>query len=158
MRSTSGAHHVSFTKLGGRLTMNKYIIFAISLFLTACGSMNVSRDAMVNANYGVKPSNSEAAASARGYFEKILIDPDSLRLRCNENTRKGWARDSMYDAPIYGHLLRCDVNAKNRFGGYTGNKDYVLVLNGSRVLFALEVSRDANTARTLNHLFMGYAE
>ena len=138
--------------------MKKYLIFATTLFLSACGSMNVSRDAMMNANYGVRPSNSEAAASARGYFEQILIDPDSLKLRCNENTRKGWARDSMYDAPIYGYLLRCDVNAKNSFGGYTGNKDYVLVLNGTRVMFALEVSRSENVARTLNHLFMGYAE
>lgn len=138
--------------------MKNYIIFAISLVLSACGSMNVSRDAMANANYGVKPSNSEAAASARGYFARILIDPDSLKLRCNENTRKGWARDNMYDDPIYGHLLRCDVNAKNRFGGYTGNSDYLLVLNGTRVLFALEVSKSENVARTLNHLFMGYAE
>ncbi len=89
---------------------------------------------------------------------QILIDPDSLRLSCNENTRKGWARDSMYDAPIYGYLLRCDVIAKNRLGGYTGTKEYALVLNGTRVLFALEVSRSENVARTLNHLFMGYAE
>lgn len=138
--------------------MKKYLIVAISLFLSACGSMNVSRDAMLNANYGVKPSSSEATESARGYFERILIDPDSLRLSCSESTRKGWARDSMYDAPIYGHLLRCNVNAKNRLGGYTGNKDYVLVLNGTQVSFSLEVSRDNNTAHTLNHLFMGYAE
>jgi hypothetical protein len=48
--------------------MKKYLIFATTLFLSACGSMNVSRDSMMNANYGVSPSNSEAAASARGYF------------------------------------------------------------------------------------------
>lgn len=138
--------------------MKKYFIYAAVILLSACGSMNVSRDAMMNANYGIRPSNAEAVASARGYFEQILIDPDSLRLRCNESIRKGWARDSMYDTPIHGYLLRCDVNAKNRFGGYTGAKDYVLVLNGTRVLFALEVSRNLNTAQTLNHLFMGYAE
>lgn len=138
--------------------MNKYLIFALSLFLTACGSMSVSREEMSNANYGVKPSSSETSAIVKEYLDQVLIDPDSLRLLCNESTRKGWARDNMYHPPIYGHLLRCKVNSKNKFGGYTGNKDYVFVLSGTQVLFSLEVSRDLNTASTLNHLFMGYAE
>lgn len=120
--------------------------------------MYENRDNLANVNYGVKPSNSEAAASARKYFEQVLIDPDSLRLGCDENTRKGWARDRMSDRPSYGYLLRCDVNAKNRFGGYTGNKNYILVLNGAQVLVALELSRSEGVARTWNHLYMGYAE
>lgn len=138
--------------------MEKVLMMCLCASLVGCAGMEVSRENMINANYGARPSVDNAVDMTKSYFQSVLIDPDSLKLHCGQDVRKGWARDNMYDKPIYGYLIRCDVNAKNKFGGYTGNKDYVAVINGQRVVFALEVSRDHNTAVTWNHLIMGYAE
>ena len=59
-----------------------------------------------------------------------MIDPDSLKLRCS-NVRKGWGRHNMYDKPIFGWVVLCGVNAKNKFGGYTGETPYLFIMNGS---------------------------
>ena len=62
----------------------------------------------------------------------------------------------MFDQPTYGYLVRCYVNAKNSFGGYTGNKDYAVIVNGSNV-FAVEVNKNENMQRNPER-WMGYAE
>lgn len=33
--------------------------------------------------------------------------------------------------PTFGYLVLCDINAKNRMGGYTGSKIKGFILNGS---------------------------
>jgi hypothetical protein len=138
--------------------MKWFLSIALLLLLGGCGGMNIPNEKIINANYGSMPSYEEAIESTKKYLDKILIDPESLRLDCSDQIRKGWARDNMYDEPIFGYLIRCDVNSKNSFGGYTGNKDYVFVINGSKALFGLEVSRNRNTAVVWNKYFMGYTE
>ncbi len=67
----------------------------------------------------------------RGYLESVLIDPESLRLKCSKVTDRAWARENMFDQPQFGYLVVCEVNAKNKFGGYTGGKEHIFLFNGS---------------------------
>jgi len=108
------------------------IAVTASFFLSACG-VNVTRTNLQMASYGPPLSDSEAIALTRKYFSRVLIDPDSLKLNCSQDIAKGWARNNQFDEPTYGYLVWCQVNAKNQFGGYTGNQDYVVVVNGSNV-------------------------
>ena len=102
----------------------------LSLLLTACGCVPLTRDDASKAQFAAKPTDEEAVRKARSYLENVLIDPDSLKLRCS-NVRKGWGRHNMYDKPIFGWVVLCGVNAKNKFGGYTGETPYLFIMNGS---------------------------
>ena len=136
--------------------MKKMLVaIMLSFGLSAC-STPVPIGAMKNANYGPKPSSSEAIERTRSYFTQVLIDPDSLKLGCSQDIRRGWARDSQFDEPTFGYLVICRVNSKNQFGGYTGNKSYAVIVNGSNV-FAVEIYRSPNQSRNIE-LWMGYAE
>jgi hypothetical protein len=53
-----------------------------------------------------------------------------LRLSCGK-PRKGWGRENMFDQPMFGYMVSCNVNAKNSFGGYTGAKPHAYLFNGS---------------------------
>ena len=134
--------------------MWKMLIIIGCFCLAACA---VSREAMMKADYGPRPSNAEAVKKTTTYLEQILIEPDSLRLGCSLDMRRGWARDSFFDDPVFGWLIRCKVKAKYSLNGYTSNKDYVFVVNGPNV-FGLELSRDIDVQRDLTYLFMGYAD
>jgi hypothetical protein len=109
----------------------KYIIVSILvLFLTACAGTQIKSEDIRNANFESRPTQDETEAKIRVHLETVLIDPDSLRLSCNA-PRKGWGRENMFDKPIFGYLVICSVNAKNRLGGYTGGKRHSYIFNGN---------------------------
>ena len=111
----------------------KKIWFLLVLFgLTACGGAPVTRKDVSRASFGAKPTDTEAMAKIRQYLARVLIDPDSLRLSCTKVTGKAWARDNMFRPPIFGYLVICDVNAKNKLGGYTGAKEHIFLFNGAQ--------------------------
>ncbi|MBJ6724396.1 hypothetical protein [Geomesophilobacter sediminis] len=119
------------------------------LLLSACA---VSREAMMKADYGPQPSKEEAMQKVKQYLSLVLIDPDSLKLACSDDIRKGWLRDDpLGGTPNFGWLIYCNVNAKNRFGGYTGYKNYFFAINKFSV-----VSRDVTDTTNIN-LFRGFA-
>jgi hypothetical protein len=107
-------------------------------FMSGCTTSVNSTD-IENAHYPQKPSAQETDSMIRGYLAGVLKDRDSLKLECTA-TRKGWARQFRDRTPEFGWVTPCMVNAKNSFGGYTGNKPYVFlyttqgftVLDGSK--------------------------
>lgn len=103
----------------------------IALALAGCGGVPVTREDASNAQFAAKPTDEEAIRKIRGYLEDVLIDPDSLRLKCSKVTDKAWARENMFDRPQFGYLVICDVNSKNRMGGYVGGKEFGFLFNGS---------------------------
>jgi len=114
--------------------MKIIMVLLFSFALSACVGIPVTKEKANRAHFSTQPSNEEAEAKIRGYLDNILIDPDSLRLKCSKVFGKGWARDNFIsDEPIFGYLVRCDVNSKNRLGGYTGGKDYVFIINAERI-------------------------
>lgn len=110
--------------------MKQILISILVLFLTACAGTQIKPEDIRNANFESRPTQAEAETKIRAHLETVLIDPDSLRLSCNA-PRKGWGRDNMFDKPIFGYLVVCSVNAKNRLGGYTGAKRHSYMFNGN---------------------------
>lgn len=85
---------------------------------------------MRKADYGEQPDRDEALTSIAEYTRRTLIDPDSMKLRCDQTFLRGWARKYAGSPPNFGWTLTCYVNAKNRFGGYTGEQHHLFVFNG----------------------------
>lgn len=112
--------------------MKIVFLILITLGLTACGGVQVTRNDTNRAQFAAKPTDEEAIHKIRGYLENVLIDPDSLRLKCSKVTDRAWARGNVYDEPQFGYLVVCDVNAKNKMGGYTGGTEYIFLFNGSK--------------------------
>ena len=110
----------------------KIIVIALTsaLLLTAC-TVPVNNSTAQNATFPQKPSESDAMSQIRNYLARTLIDPDSLKLECSGVRGKGWARQFEFKEPIYGYPVICSVNAKNKFGGYTGATPYVFLFNNS---------------------------
>jgi hypothetical protein len=100
-----------------------FVVFALS----ACAGVPVTKERINSAHFGAKPSEEEAMQKIRSYLGNVLIDPDSLRLKCSKVTDRAWARGNMFDEPQFGYLVICDVNAKNRMGGYTGGKEHAFL-------------------------------
>ena len=134
---------VSF-KLRGHKVGNKkfFLVFLLPLFLAGCATKGVSKNEMQNAYYGQKPNEQEKIGIITEYVKNNLIDPDSLKLRCS-SPRKGWARPFNRDPVTFGYVFACGVNAKNRMGGYSGERLYVFLFNDR----GQQVFTNENTAR-----------
>lgn len=112
--------------------MKNTILFLALAVLTGCaGLAPITDEDIRGANFGAKPSKNEANTRIKSYLNNTLIDPDSVKLSCSD-VYKGWAKENyVTDSPKFGYIVVCNVNAKNRFGGYTGAKEYVYIFNGN---------------------------
>lgn len=135
--------------------MRNVLMIIVCLCLAAC-HCPISNNDVMRANFGQKPTNEEAAYKARKHFEQVLIDPDSLKLGCSQEIKKGWTREYQCGPATLGYLVLCNVNAKNRYGGYTGNKLFAVIINGTGVS-AINLNEFPN--REMNRgWFVGYTE
>lgn len=115
--------------------MKIILISSLCLGLAAC-STPISKTEINNANFGVRPTDSDAILKITNYLNAVLIDPDSLKIKCSEVLGKSWAKQNQFDKPDYGYLVACTVNSKNRMGGYAGGKlNHFLINNSSVKLF-----------------------
>ena len=106
----------------------KWLICALALGVTFVGSLNAQTPSADTARYGPFPT----------YYKEIimqwlntqLIDPDSARIEWSgdpkpSDTTKG-------SESVSGYLVNFTVNARNRFGSYTGKQKHsVLIRNGA---------------------------
>lgn len=106
------------------------VMTLVVLLLSSCGGAPVKTADVASANFGSKPSEEEAQRRIRQYLDNVLIDPESLRLKCSP-VKKGWGRHNMFAPPIFGWLVLCDVNSKNRMGGYAGARPMLFIINGA---------------------------
>lgn len=77
------------------------------------------------------PTTAEAMQRIGAYLNNTLIDPESARVSCSHLPSPGWVWPGVGFDLQYGYISLCDVNAKNRFGGYAGTKRYVFRFNGA---------------------------
>jgi hypothetical protein len=135
--STKNVNQVklTFTKLKIlEMIMKKLWITLIALNLAGC-SFAPSKEQMTNADFGERPNSARATATITNYLGRTLIDPDSLRLRCADaEAKKGWAREVGDRQYRFGWSIYCEVNAKNRLGGYTGAKTHIFLFNGNNLV------------------------
>ena len=114
--------------------MRFLLLTAILAALTGCAT-TVTREQWHNADYGGKQDNSVYVAYIQQSVKSSLIDPDSLKMSCAD-ARKGWAKN-INKPHQFGWIVCCEVNAKNKFGGYTGAKHYIYLFKGDKVLVSI---------------------
>lgn len=102
--------------------------------LAACVGPQPKLDEIKLANYGEKPSTDKMILAVKSYMETRLIDPNSALYECSE-PRKSWVLAGAgsegnvnFNQIYYGYLSTCIINAKNRFGGYAGRKEYFFMI------------------------------
>lgn len=101
----------------------KKISFVIVLIFLFAGCASVpTREQIKNADYGEYPETYEQRI--KDYFSNILRDPYTVQYRFHVPF-KGWLNKPFYSGLEFGWIVRVWVNAKNAFGGYTGEKQYM---------------------------------
>ena len=98
----------------------KLLAFAAIVALSGCVS------APPQSSYGPKPSYDHDAVEAQ--IRDALIDPESARFDFGE-PRKAYRTGVLGGTDWTGYLAIVGVNAKNRMGGYSGEKPYYVMFD-----------------------------
>jgi len=87
-------------------------------------------EAVSPSDYGAPIEQATAEAMAQKYLLPRLKDPDSAKFNCGQINR-GSERDALiYGGKVWsGYVLFCAVNAKNSYGGFTGNQPFTFVFH-----------------------------
>ncbi|EIZ2434192.1 hypothetical protein CWR40_004270 [Cronobacter sakazakii] len=107
------------------------IVMATSaLAITGCAPKPPSQVEISTANYGSLPSDYQQ--QIKNYMGSTLKDPESARYTF-QPTYKGYSQDGAMASSggkvTYGYVAPVLVNAKNSYGGYTGNHLYVFMFS-----------------------------
>lgn len=103
----------------------------LSLALIGCaGQQPPSSVQIAGANYGSLPANYQE--QIKSYFGSVLKDPYTAHYAFDKPF-KGYSQDGAW-APsggkvFFGWVAPVNVNARNSYGGYTGNKPYVFIFS-----------------------------
>ncbi|MDP1658911.1 MAG: hypothetical protein Q8L73_06115 [Methylotenera sp.] len=121
----------------------KVSIIGLFISLTACATAEPKPSDIQSASYGPKPSKEYMVSAVENYMSKRLIDPSSATYECT-NPKKSWLVGGVgsegnvnHGQVYYGYYSVCMINAKNKFGGYTGAKENHFMIyqhNGSPAL------------------------
>jgi len=113
----------------------KKVIFALALtitavFLSGCAPKPPSQTAISSANYGKLPEDYQQ--QIKNHMNSLLKDPESARYTF-EPPFKAYSQDGSLSSTgggvVYGYVAGVQVNAKNSYGGYTGNQLYVFMFS-----------------------------
>ena len=98
--------------------------------LSACAT--VSQQELQAANFGPYPASYET--DIKNLMSRLLKDPYSANYRFG-TPRKGFAQDGllMGGAKHFGYIIPVYINAKNSFGGYTGEQLHYLLISEGKV-------------------------
>ncbi len=129
--------------------MKLLILPILALIITGCATEAKKNDAVVdawkttlpapNADYGAYPENYETLI--KQYFSKTLKDPESVRYSEFSTPRKEHAiKKAGEKLAIYGYSACVLVNAKNSYGGYTGNKQYWFLFRNGEIVRSKDTS------------------
>lgn len=92
-----------------------------AIFLSSCATVP-TEDQIDTADYGSYPSNYQTAIM--NSMNAILFDPYSAVYRFG-TPYKGYAYvNGSLKPPVFGYLVNVGINAKNRMGGYVGEKPH----------------------------------
>ena len=97
----------------------KVMFLAVALTIALVGCAN-SVKSINQVYWGGKPSKEVAMAKINVFLSTHLIDPYSAMVGCSEPTNEAWIWSGVGYNTQYGYLVICQVNAKNRMGGYVG--------------------------------------
>lgn len=105
--------------------MKRLLTLAV-LALCLAGCSTPTADELRNADYGSYPYDYESII--RSHMRGVLKDPESARYEFLNSPKIGW---NGFGEKQFGHVVCVNINAKNSYGGYVGNRlSYFMIRNG----------------------------
>ena len=109
----------------------KLVVISCSFLLFGCGASRPTPQQLTSANYGERPKNIESLIT--DHVKETLIDPDSMKNLKIGQPQRGWTLTNYGKTILYGYWVRYSLNAKNRFGGYTGQQQQCAFIINDRI-------------------------
>lgn len=110
------------------------------LLLTAGCVTPIPPEQIASADYGTVPPIYKDAI--QGHMQGLLFDPYSAHYRYSADPVKGYAYVSgTLKPPVFGYLVTVGINAKNRMGGYTGEKPYLFLFHNDQFYMLSEYTK-----------------
>ena len=107
--------------------VSESLIWAFAFGMMFFGSLNAQTPSPDTARYGPYPSNYKEIVMQ--WLNTQLIDPDSARIEWDGDPKPSDVGKD--NEAVSGYLINFTVNARNRFGTYTGKQKHsVLIRNG----------------------------
>ena len=107
--------------------VSESLICALALEMIFAGSLNAQTPSADAARYGPYPTNYKEIIMQ--WLNKQLLDPDSARIEWDGEPKPSDVGNG--SEAVSGYLINFTVNARNRFGTYTGKQKHsVLIRNG----------------------------
>ncbi len=138
--------------------MTTWTFKMLPLWLFACVLLGgcvtgPSAEQLANADYGEPISEQEARAKAERWVRSILKDPESARFQW-DRFGQGWVSNGLLNGGgyTYGYLLLGRVNARNSFGGYTGDRNYKFIFRDGEIVGAWGERPYSNGGLTTYHM------
>ncbi len=106
-------------------------IMALAISLISCAPLNKPTQLQIdNADYGSCPGSYKELIESR--VKRRLIDPYSAVFSEWRGPSKGYFYD--INGSYFGYRVCCEVNAKNRMGGYTGSQPFYFLIRNGQVI------------------------
>jgi hypothetical protein len=115
--------------------MKAPVLLTCTLLVGVCAVRNLSADnkSADTERYGPYPTNYKEIVTK--WLETQLIDADSAHIEWNGEPKP--ANLGTKDKPLYGYLVIFKINARNRFGTYTGLQSHGVLICGGEVIKGL---------------------
>lgn len=108
--------------------------------LSCCAATAPPPEVLSALDYGPYPEDHETIV--RNYLQGTLKDPESARLRLASRPDTRW--QTLFGKLHYGWRVCYFVNAKNSYGGYTGEHLYYFIVRSRQVVFELAERPEAS--------------
>jgi hypothetical protein len=115
--------------------MKKLVSLVCVSFMGMCtlGNLGAETQPADKERYGPYPTNYKEIVMK--WLDTQLIDAGSARIEWNSDPKP--ANLGTKDKPLYGYLVSFKVNARNRFGVYTGMQSHGALIRNGEVIKGL---------------------
>ena len=103
----------------------KLLSILTALALAACAAP-VTQQEIAQAKFPPQPNQAAIDKEVNTYLKSAMSSPDMPTKECSP-PRKAWARALAFEAPKFGWMVVCDINAKDRSGGVGPMKAYMFL-------------------------------
>lgn len=119
---------------------HKFFFALIAAVLVGCAAGPTPQQ-IASADYGSPISQEQAEDRIKQYFNGTLKDPYSAHYQFSK-VEKGYIIGSAFEGkPLYaGYIISVNVNAKNSYGGYTGNQGYQFLFQNGLLVKGLKLN------------------
>jgi hypothetical protein len=109
------------------------LVCTLLVGVCAVGNLSAQTKQTDTERYGPYPTNYKEIVMK--WLETQLIDADSARIELDGEPKP--ANLGTTDKPLYGYLVNFKVNARNRFGAYTGMQSHGVLIRDGQVVKGL---------------------